>query len=490
MCGPVTGGYTAGTDGRQKVVVIVDPYSSGRYLVQELQAQRWAMVGVQSTQQLADFWLQQYDPSMFLKTIRHETLDETVAQLSDFDVAAVLAGSEPGVLLTEDLADHFRLPGNAAATKEWRRDKYPQQERLREVGVRAIHQIHTADIDECLKWQEKWGQWPIIVKPTMSGGTDGVYWCHNAEDVRTAFSAECGRMNVNGVVNAKLLAQEYLIGPEYIVDCVSHEGRHVVSGIWVYKKTKDPATRSISYEYARLLESTGQEQDILTEYVFKCLDALEIRYGPSHSEVILTADGPCLVETGARMHGCKGPKLLEYATGTGTHELVLDVALYGARLFNDLYKKGTKYSVKKWAFETFMRNGTLENKGVQGILRKSLDVPELRNLVSVVDVLPSVQVGQELQPTRDLATSPGLVLQVHPDLEACLRDIEALRSLEATRLYVVNKPERERSPSPPRRQVSPMCSPVRPHRSSSKIVSDEEDGEFTLTGRDAALLDG
>ena len=65
--------------------------------------------------------------------------------------------------------------------------------------------------------------WPIIVKPAMSGGTDGVFWCHSFEDVEAAFASECGKVNVNGELNDCLLAQEFLDGIEYIVqarDCV------------------------------------------------------------------------------------------------------------------------------------------------------------------------------------------------------------------------------------------------------------------------------
>jgi biotin carboxylase len=325
---------------RQKVVVVVDPYSSGKYLLQELQQQQWPMVGIQSSQDLADFWLAQFDASLFVKSIQHNTFEDTLAALSEFDIAAVLPGSEPGVLLAEDLQDHFKLPCNGADTKDWRRDKHAMQERLREVGtVRAIKQLYSNDVDEILRWQTQWGKWPVIVKPAMSGGTDGVYWCHSEEDVRQAHAAECGKMNVNGVVNDKLLVQEYLDGLEYIVDCVSSEGRHIVSGIWVYKKTKNAVTKSISYEYARLLESTGKEQDALIAYTFEVLNALNIKHGPSHTEVIITDDGPCLVETGARMHGLKGPKMTEYGTGIGTHELVVDVAVNNSRIFRDLFEK-------------------------------------------------------------------------------------------------------------------------------------------------------
>ena len=41
-----------------------------------------------------------------------------------------------------------------------------------------------------------------------------------------------------------------------------------------------------------------------------------VRNSAAHTEVIVDETGdPCLVETGARMHGCSGPKLIEVATG-------------------------------------------------------------------------------------------------------------------------------------------------------------------------------
>mmetsp|Transcript_46432 Transcript_46432/g.110642 ORF Transcript_46432/g.110642 Transcript_46432/m.110642 type:complete len:491 (-) Transcript_46432:442-1914(-) len=428
---------------KQKVVVMVDPYSSGMYMLQELQSQQWPIIGIQSSQDLASFWLAQYDPKLFVHNIQHNSLSKTLEELEPFDVAAVLAGSEPGVMLAEDLADSLGLPCNGAATKEWRRNKYAQQERLRECGIRAIEQLYSGDIDEILAWRQNWGQWPVIVKPAMSGGTDGVYWCHCDEDIRLAHSLHCGKVNVNGELNDKLLVQEYLDGPEYIVDSVSHQGQHVVSGVWVYKKTKDTQTKAIAYEYARLIESTGEEQSQLISYVWKCLDALDLKYGPAHSEVILTPKGPCLVETGARMHGAKGPKLIELATGLGTHELAVDVAVNGARVHQDLYSKNYRYTLKKFAFETVLRNDH-----AVGALAKPIDVPEMRCLHTVVDVFPSVKVGEEITITRDLATAPGFVMQLHPSLDAIFRDLARIRELEAGPLYQVLPKDSGNLPSP------------------------------------------
>jgi len=459
--GGKSAGYASATtdrvpskDKKKQVVVIVDPYSSGRFLVSELKSQQWKMVCIQSSQDLADFWLAQMEPENFVENIRHQDFDTTMAAIKKYDIAAVLPGSEPGVLLAEDLQEALKLPCNGASTKAWRRNKYDMQERLREVGIRAVRQLYSSEVDETLAWQQQWGKWPIIVKPSMSGGTDGVYWCHNGDDIREAFNAECGKLNCNGVVNDKLLGQEYLDGLEYIVDCVSFEGKHVLSGMWVYQKIKDPKTRSITYEYARIIESTGEVQDKLVEYVFKCLDALSFLFGPSHSEVIMCEDGPCLVETGARMHGLKGPKMTELATGIGTHELVVDVILNNGRIFKELYDRNFRYIVKKWAFETMMNN-----RCKSGILKKSIEVPEFKDYPSFLDVFPSVQPGQELKLTRDLATAPGIILQVHASLQQCMDDISRLRKLEETTLYEVTAEPKRRTDSTASDASarSPMC---------------------------------
>ena len=61
----------------------------------------------------------------------------------------------------------------------------------------------------------------------------------------------------------------------YIVDCVSHDSNHVLCGIWQYKKIYNPAEKSITYEYAKIIESRGEIQDQLFEYMKKALDAVD-----------------------------------------------------------------------------------------------------------------------------------------------------------------------------------------------------------------------
>lgn len=461
-------------------VVVVDPYSSGMYVVQELQLQQVPMIGVQSSQEMSQFWLDQYDETLFEYTIKHETLEKTVAELQKFNVAAVIPGSEPGVFVAEELQKGMGVLGNDPATSNWRRHKYHMQERLRELGLRAIRQTFAGSVEECLEWQKKWNKWPIIIKPALSAGTVGLYWCNNAADCKVAFAKECGKMNLNGNFNDKLVCQEFLDGLEYIVDCTSFKGKHLVNCMWVYQKTRLSESKAIISEWSSTINARGEIQDKLVKYVFNVLDALGIENGPSHSEVIMVDGEPCLVETGARLHGLKGPKLMEIATGIGAHELAVDIFLHGARMFNHLYASNYRYILKKWVVTALFCNTKKE-----GILAKDICVEKTKQLKSVIDARLTVSKGDYLSLTRDLSTIPGYFVLVHQSWQQILDDIKFVRDLEeSTDFYSVEPAQKPADYGA--YEMSVLCSSPRKEPARAPIVQFEEDAlqdiEFSLDG--------
>ena len=84
---------------KQQVAVVVDPYSSGKFLLPEFQRRQVPMVGIRSSLDLAQFWLDQYNETYFVKSIDFQSIDQVLQQLAEFDVCAVVPGSEPGVML-------------------------------------------------------------------------------------------------------------------------------------------------------------------------------------------------------------------------------------------------------------------------------------------------------------------------------------------------------------------------------------------------------
>merc|ERR1711998_793069 len=86
-----------------------------------------------------------------------------------------------------------------------------------------------------------------------------------------------------------------------------------------------------------LLPPSDQVEDELVNYVFSVLDAFDYKHGPCHTEVMLTARGPILIEVNCRMHGVQGPLAMELATGTNKADHSLDIFVDGAVNFAELY---------------------------------------------------------------------------------------------------------------------------------------------------------
>ncbi|WP_155256600.1 hypothetical protein [Salinispora pacifica] len=59
-------------------------------------------------------------------------------------------------------------------------------------------------------------------------------------------------------------------------------------------------------------------------YVAEVLDALGIRQGPAHTELLVTGDGPRLLDTGARLSGLANPVAVGLATGADQVGLTID----------------------------------------------------------------------------------------------------------------------------------------------------------------------
>ena len=54
--------------------------------------------------------------------------------------------------------------------------------------------------------------------------------------------------------------------------------------------------------FVELIPCSGPEAIAVVDYTLKVLQAVGLRWGPAHTEVMLTADGPRLIEVNARWH--------------------------------------------------------------------------------------------------------------------------------------------------------------------------------------------
>lgn len=416
-------------------VVLVDPYSSGRQLLQAFIENGTFVIAVQSTADFDPLWLVQFEPENYHRSISHRTLSETVDFIKQqgVPVRACLPASEMGVLLAEQIQQHMGLPTNVG-DPEIRRHKNKMHTELKKHGVRGISEIVTSCPVEATKWINENTTYPIIIKPPMGGGSEGLHICSCDADVEKAFHAEMSQRNITGVVNTEMLVQELINGTEYVVDCISHEGRHLCVAMWKYSKVKNTITGRITYEYSEFLEYDGPEQAELRQYVYQCLDALGLQNGGSHSEVIIDANGPCLIETGARMHGGQGPHGTKLATGIAPYTLLVDIAVNGGKLHEKLYNQ------KGYNLQGSLLYVDLANFKYRGKLARSIEEQFKQNNITTLEYIHCVQPGEDIVITEDLVTTPGCLLMIHSDRNVVFRDYNEIRRLENEGLYEIVVP--------------------------------------------------
>ncbi|WP_232626521.1 ATP-grasp domain-containing protein [Streptomyces alfalfae] len=410
------------TCGGRAIGALVDAYGTGNYLPAAFNRLGVDVIHVQSAAEPISR-MQPWDRSAYLDSLVYDPDGATERALARAGVCFVLPGQEPGVLLADRLSEALGVRSNGTAHSDARRDKHKMIEAVSAAGLRTARQLRTADVEEAVAWAEAGGYWPCVAKPLASASTDGVTVCRTAEALRSAFRTVLSSTTVFNGANTEVLVQSYLEGTEYIVDTVSVDGRSFVCGVWRYEKRLLANGKPI-YNRDILLPSDTPVVADLVAYTRAALDVLHIRHGPAHTEIIVTDDGPALVEVGARVNGHLHPAFHDRAMGVNSADLTA-LAYLRPRDFLARYADGV-YERRQPAA---VYNAPTLLSGTVVSVDEDL-VREIRSRPSVVDLVVKRGPGDTIVPTHDLLTSPLRVFLTHPDpvtLEIDYRFIESVR---------------------------------------------------------------
>mmetsp|Transcript_115542 Transcript_115542/g.331643 ORF Transcript_115542/g.331643 Transcript_115542/m.331643 type:complete len:571 (+) Transcript_115542:52-1764(+) len=446
-----------GMEQRAEVVVVVDPYGSGRFIVDELLARGWPLVAVRTSPEAPEHLSSTWDPSLFERSIVHggdvlgtaRSLREGLKR-----PVAVVAGSERGAELADALAEVLSLRGNGTALSRCRQDKYFMQERLRECGLRASAQRRCRSVQEAMMSAAEFGR-PVVVKPCASSGTDCVSKCKSVEAVGDAAAGILGGRNVHGQRNDAVIIQEFLRGSEYIVDCVSLDGQHVVTSIWALQKTGSSSEFAYDRKHPVPFSSEeGSVQRIVCEYAYQALTALGVQTGASHSKVIYDENlGPCLVKMCPWIHGSVAPAVFAACAGReNAQAFLLADALTEGGLY--LSWKAEAVGMGSPAYELSSFSVILDLQCHEdGILARSVEEVAgewIRNLSSFWMMKCDLEPGDRLQRSRDFFTSPGYIVLSGPDPSIVEQEAAMIREAERTgQMYIFSTSTSSKTPTPP-----------------------------------------
>jgi CelD/BcsL family acetyltransferase involved in cellulose biosynthesis/biotin carboxylase len=386
-----------------RAVAIVDPYDAGSMLAPAFAEHGVAAVMVGSAAEVPSEARAAFDPTAFRDLLFwHGDIAETVAVLRDHGVSHVLAGSERGVMLADRLSEALGVASNGTRLSQARRDKARMIEAVGRSGVRVPRQIESGNLHDIMAWIDAGGHWPAVLKPRLAKGSDGVHLCATREEVSRAFHAVHDHIDRLGYRNETVLVQEFLVGREYVVDTVSHDGRHRLAALWAYGKPA-PGFDSIGLLSTKeLLPSQGELADMLFGFAVRVLDALEIRHGAGHCEVIVDKDGPALVEIGARLHGGPPAHLMcRAATGTSQLDLLVQSVLDPTGFLDGISRRYT------------LASGT-----AMALLRDDRLRGQIEDLPSAQRIVWNAPPGEPQPPVA------GVVTLIHADRDMVSADLE------------------------------------------------------------------
>ena len=409
------------TDRRDGPAVIVDPYSSGALFAEAFGRHGVPVVAVVSSPRPPDAFASSYRPEDFPEILVFEgDLDVLARRVARLRPRAVLAGCESGVELAERLAPRV-LPDrcNVPELADARRDKSRMAAAVAAAGLPIIPQICTSDPEQARAWleREQLAGADLVIKPPKSASTDGVIKLPGGADWRAVFDRQLGRINEFGAVDDRLIVQKFLTGTEYVVDTFSHDGKHALVDICAYRKV-DNGPHMAVYDTMRWLPPDHPAVPELAEYVFAVLDAVGVRFGSAHVEVMGTADGPVLIELGARPHGGGQPRFNRNATGDSQIDRTVRWLTGG-----ELPQAYELFRQQTCVFHIARRSGVVRSTAV-------LDV--IRSLASHHFSVQNLSDGDRVPMTKDLVDSLnfGFVILADPDEEQIRRDYQAIRAVE------------------------------------------------------------
>lgn len=399
-------------------VIIVDPLSSGIELAPAFKARGIPAIAVTLKPLKWTGFGAKIQTSDFVAIIPNQP--NLIEVLRKYDPLAIIPGTEEGVPLAEELATVL-TPQLANDPKKSlnRVHKALMQQALKETGVPSLKTLNTSSENEVETWIKvnELVDSPLIIKPPISAGSDKVFHIPAKGDWNKAFHRVLAEPSkITGKINETVIVQEQAIGTEFAVGTVSANGKHYLAHLIKYNKSSSN-NRNTIYDYVEFVPYNEKVYGELFPYVQKALDALGIRWGAAHNEIMLTDKGPRLIETGARM--CGGPVVgfAREATGSSQADKLVEIYADG-----DVTTK--KYVFKKTVVPVFLKSPA------EGTISNVEALADLSKLPTFLNEHIWFRNGDLVPQTVDYLTSIGIV-GLTGDRESIFLDYLKIRSMES-----------------------------------------------------------
>ncbi|MEU2158887.1 ATP-grasp domain-containing protein [Streptomyces sp. NPDC019396] len=226
----------------------------------------------------------------------------------------VFTQTEAAQVVAGHLTEALGLPGNGARTTRLLHDKPALRALLNERGIGPVPTVVGPTYDELRDFVKTHGG--AVLKPTMGSGSLGVRMITSPDetDAAWAWRQEFGL--------GTFMAEQRLVGDELSVETFSVGGRHTVVAV----TGKETGGGAVELGHVVPAPLTDRDRAAVHAMVLDLLDAVGLVDGPAHTELILTADGPRVVESHSRRGGDRINELVRLVHGVDLEEATYRLA--------------------------------------------------------------------------------------------------------------------------------------------------------------------
>jgi biotin carboxylase len=263
-------------------------------------------------------------------------------------IDALMTYAEIRTLNTARLCAALGLRGTNPQAVEIAQDKHRFRRVLRERGVDTVWSDRVDSVERLSAMRDQI-RFPCFIKPLQGHSSIGSVVCRDASDIE-ALVPSLSRITEDWI-SRTFVVEDYLEGALVSVEILTTgPGEHQVVGV------SDRDIVNDCVEVGAAFPLIDEQCTAVVRKACAALDAIGFDFGASHVELIVTAEGPHLVEVNTRPGGSGHTVMLDLSTGRSIVgdciELALGTLTVGAPLYG--FEQGAA-----WRCFTSSKPGTI-----------------------------------------------------------------------------------------------------------------------------------
>ncbi|MBB5957334.1 biotin carboxylase [Saccharothrix tamanrassetensis] len=312
-------------------------------------------------------------------------------------LAGLIGSTDTWALPGAELAARLGLPGPSPAAVGTLRDKAAVRARLHERGLSRSGPLDPTTTEVL----------PLVLKDS-AGTSSRAVWLARSPAERDAALLEAADTPLKG----RLIAEPYFEGPLYSVETITWQGETRLLGVLSRVMSPEPLRREEASGFPVAFPHADHAE--LADWIGRVLAAAGHERGFAHTEFVLTATGPEVVEVNARIGGALVGEALCRALGVNVYDAMVRIAL------------DTRPDLLDHAADGGTATGfVVVYPRTAGVLEGWTGLDRLPDLPGNPEWYPTASPGDVLEHLADQRSGTGIVLAEGPTAELALHRAQA-----------------------------------------------------------------